>query len=312
MDVPWHLLLSRAESRDGVFTVAEAEAVGIAAHQLWHRRKTGHLEFVHPGVLRVIGAAPEWIQRVHAAALWLGPSTAIAYFTAGRLLHLDGEYGDDVHAWVLNECEQGRHGGAVRVHRTQFLPDQHRLFVDGIPCTTAARTIVDLAAVTDYTALVTAAESARRLGMMTISELERTMDACGKRRRGRVALRRYIDVHTGSPVLNHKLEIKTAALLRGAGLTGFQAQFEIRLPDRRRVWVDFAFPDQRVVIECDGFRWHGDHAAWKHDRRRIAALERAGWRVINLTWDDVTRHRAETVERIRIALHRDEWCWRSK
>ncbi len=186
-------------------------------------------------------------------------------------------------------------------HRTKSLPDWQRVFVDGIPATSAARTLVDIAGSVHGEALTAAAESARRLGLMSISELERTMQHCGQRR-GRVALKRYVDVHGGQSALEHRLEVKTAAMLRRARIDDFIGQYRVVVADGRSFRVDFAWPDRRLVVECDGFRWHGQHASWKRDRRRIAALERAGWRVLVITWDDVTRHRAETIDRVRLVL----------
>jgi very-short-patch-repair endonuclease len=303
MDQSWRALLTFAEDHDGVFTVSDAARLGVVEHRLWHKANLGSLEFVHPNVVRVVGVAPYWLQQARAATLWLGLTAAISFQTAGRLLRLDGEYGSDIHAWVPNECELGRRCRSVVVHRTLFLPDAHRLFVGGIPCTSAARTVVDLAAVLTSLELTVAAESARRLGLMTMVELQRTIEQCGRRRRGSVALRKYVDAHEGNPALDRKLEVKMAALLRSARLGGFRGQYDLRVLDGRRFRVDFAWPEQRLVVECDGFRWHGNHTAWKHDRRRIAAIERAGWRVVTVTWDDVTRHREETIERIRLALH---------
>jgi very-short-patch-repair endonuclease len=68
--------------------------------------------------------------------------------------------------------------------------------------------------------------------------------------------------------------------------------------------LDFAWTDLWFAVECEGFEIHGNRLAWKRDRRRVAALERAGWRIMVVTWDDVTRHPAETLERVALALHR--------
>ena len=47
---------------------------------------------------------------------------------------------------------------------------------------------------------------------------------------------------------------------------------------------------------------HGNRLAWKRDRRRIARLEALGWRLLHVTWDDVTLHPRETIGRIREAV----------
>jgi hypothetical protein len=51
--------------------------------------------------------------------------------------------------------------------------------------------------------------------------------------------------------------------------------------------VDFAWEDLGVILECDGFEYHQDRAAFERDRRRWTALTRAGWKVAVVTWRDV-------------------------
>jgi very-short-patch-repair endonuclease len=60
--------------------------------------------------------------------------------------------------------------------------------------------------------------------------------------------------------------------------------------DRDGVWiarVDFAWPEHKIILECDGFEFHGSREAFERDRRRWTALTRAGWRVVIVTWRDV-------------------------
>ena len=57
-----------------------------------------------------------------------------------------------------------------------------------------------------------------------------------------------------------------------------------------------------VALECDGFAWHGNRLRWKRDRRRVAQIEALGWRIIFVTWDDVTLHPDETLHRVALAL----------
>jgi very-short-patch-repair endonuclease len=56
-----------------------------------------------------------------------------------------------------------------------------------------------------------------------------------------------------------------------------------------------------IGVECEGFEYHGSRLAWKRDKARTAWLEAQGWRLIFVTWDDVTRFPDRTVQRIEIA-----------
>jgi very-short-patch-repair endonuclease len=95
------------------------------------------------------------------------------------------------------------------------------------------------------------------------------------------------------------LEVKLSRLLRTSTLPEPMVQLRIG-----RFRVDYAWPAYRVVCECDGFEWHGDRLAWKSDRRRVAAIEAAGWRIVHATWEDVTKRPAETLQRLALALQR--------
>jgi very-short-patch-repair endonuclease len=53
--------------------------------------------------------------------------------------------------------------------------------------------------------------------------------------------------------------------------------------------VDFAWPAQRLIVEVDGYAFHGGPAAFERDRARDAALALAGWRVLRFTWHQITR-----------------------
>jgi len=65
---------------------------------------------------------------------------------------------------------------------------------------------------------------------------------------------------------------------------------------------DFAWPSLRIGCECDGFEHHGSRLAWKRDRSRLAAIEAAGWRIVHVTWADVTLAADQTRDRLALAL----------
>ena len=66
--------------------------------------------------------------------------------------------------------------------------------------------------------------------------------------------------------------------------------------------VDFAWPEQRLVVETDGFAFHADRRSYREDRRRNNALVLAGWRVLRFSWEDVLHDPAHVVEVVRTAL----------
>ena len=77
-----------------------------------------------------------------------------------------------------------------------------------------------------------------------------------------------------------------------------------RLHGGRLGRVDFCFRDQRLVIECDGRRWHDLEDARDKDRRRDNELERAGWRLVRVTWEEVVERPQDVVRLVRDCLDR--------
>jgi very-short-patch-repair endonuclease len=66
--------------------------------------------------------------------------------------------------------------------------------------------------------------------------------------------------------------------------------------------VDCAWTDRRLIVELDGRAAHATPAAFEADRRRDRLLQAAGWRVIRLTWRQLSHERAELVGDLRALL----------
>jgi len=66
--------------------------------------------------------------------------------------------------------------------------------------------------------------------------------------------------------------------------------------------VDFAYPDARLAIEADGYRWHSGRVRWERDRARLNRLTLLGWRVIHVTWTELTRQPKQVIATIDSAL----------
>jgi very-short-patch-repair endonuclease len=237
-------------------------------------------------VFRIAGAPQTANQRIMAATLWAGGRASCE--TAAHLLRLDAIAANSLHVITTRRVATSD----VRVHVAK-LGRIECVTVDDIPCTSATRTLVDCAADADAERLEAAFEAARRMGLTSVDAIA---NALGRGRGGSARLRRMLAQADIRP-MESPLEVKLAQLLRKSGLPMPVAQFSVG-----RFRVDFAWPDVLLVCECDGFQWHCDRMQWKRDRRRIAAIEAAGYRVVHVTWDDVTKFPAQTVDRIAQAL----------
>lgn len=80
-------------------------------------------------------------------------------------------------------------------------------------------------------------------------------------------------------------------LLSSAGYPEPQRQFPVDIGWDRPIHIDFAYPDQLIGIETDGYDPHARRSQWALDRRRDAALGLLGWLILRFTRDDVVKRR---------------------
>jgi very-short-patch-repair endonuclease len=293
-----------AAHQDALVTLLQARAVGLTEWAVRRRVAAGRWEQVLPGVYKIVGAPTTDRQRVRAAQLWAGGSAVLSHRSAGWLWGFDG-----MRAPALPEVTVPRRRGPsselVVVHRTLVLPDVDRREILGLPVTSAARTIVDLAAVLDEEALEIAMESGFRLGFCRESFLRwRLQELGGPGRAGSTRLRRILDGRgKGAAPLEFPLEVKMWRFLKKSRLPRPVRQHEVRISGRR-YRIDFAWPDRKVALECDGYDTHGGRVAFRRDRRKLAALSSDGWLVIPVTWDDATKRPNEKLSELSAALQR--------
>lgn len=148
---------------------------------------------------------------------------------------------------------------------------------------------------------VAAADSALRKRRVTLPEL---VDAAAQLppALGRPEVRAV--VARLDPLSGSVLESLCRLVLEDAELRPFETQRVIRVGKRRIARVDFAWPDERLVVEVDGFAFHADRASYRNDRRRTNELVLAGWRVLRFSWEDVVGSPDVVVDQVRRALGR--------
>jgi very-short-patch-repair endonuclease len=99
------------------------------------------------------------------------------------------------------------------------------------------------------------------------------------------------------------LESLARVLLFRHGLRPPLSQYEFRHPATGwRGRLDFAWPQWKVALECDGYEFHSGRESFQGDRRRWSALSRSGWHAGVVTWFDVTGDPAYVVQLVRDLL----------
>ncbi len=173
-------------------------------------------------------------------------------------------------------------GPDICVHRITAISADETTRHENLPVTTPARTLLDLAQVLDTRELERALSVAERQGLLDRDAMMLLL-ARHPRRRGTPALRALLgDAH--APALTRsEAEARFLALLRKARL---------RLPETNVILngyeVDCLWRSERLIAEIDGFAFHSSKDAFERDRRRDAVLTGAGFRVIRLTWRQLT------------------------
>jgi very-short-patch-repair endonuclease len=188
------------------------------------------------------------------------------------------------------------HAG-VRVHRTCVLAPQDIARHAGIPVTSPARTLIDLAAIVRYEQLRRAIRQAQSLYRVNLRQLLEVL-ARFEGRRGTHNFARI--VATGPAPTSSELEDAVLDLVLRGGLAHPIVNGKLVL-DGRRIYPDFRWADQMLVVEADGAAWHDNKLAREHDADRQALLEAHGYRVLRVTWDQAILLPAQTLARIRAA-----------
>lgn len=226
--------------------------------------------------------------RLRAATLTCGNGAFVSHRSAAALLGLLDK--GPVVIDVIAPPSRGRKIDGIRFHRVRPPRLEETGTVDGIPCTSPARTLVDLAGTVGDRTLRSCFERAAKRRYLDIPAIEASMDPgrCGVK-----SLRALVDAwRQAAPVarkgrLKSPLEAKILPLLLRRDLPAplLNAPVEIA---QGRIEVDFLWPDRRFVVEADSRDFHGAAVAFERDRWRDRELLRAGYTTLR-----VTHHQAE-------------------
>jgi very-short-patch-repair endonuclease len=160
---------------------------------------------------------------------------------------------------------------------------------NGIPVTTVARTIVDLAHELDEDEIRRMVREAQYLRIFSLAATQ-----AANRRWPTALLSRLLEDMT---VTSSQLDAAFVDLI--AGLPRPKGQK--RLLGHK---VDYVWERERVAVELDGYSAHVSLDAFQRDRAQGNALQLAGWLLLRFTWDDVHRRPRATLATLRRALRR--------
>lgn len=278
-DLPWHdldRLASRfTKNQHGLITRTQLMASGASPRRIQSWLTRGRLRRLHRGVYLVGSIVPPLAGPL-AACLTCGPSAVVSHRTAAILWDLTTRRSGDREI-VITVTGPNRRAPGVRVHRSRTLRPDERTSLNGVPITTATRTLLDLAITARARVLERAVAEALARGLTTES---RVADCLRRHdtRAGSAPLRAILE--HGPPALTRsEAEERFLDLVRRAGMPPPRVNTRIGPHE-----VDFHWPGARLVVEIDGFASHHSSRAFERDRRRDGYLIAEGLRVMRITW----------------------------
>jgi very-short-patch-repair endonuclease len=285
------MLAALAARQYGNVTRRQLRAAAISKGWIENRLGRGALIRAYPGVYRVGHAAPSAEADYMAAVLACGEGAWLRRFAAAHLLGIRKRAKwPDPEVMTLKE----RRIDGIATHRTRNLDPRDVTIYRGIPVTTPARTLADLADAVSAAELARAVHQAGVIHDTTPDDIEAVL----QRRpttKGAAKLRGIL-WGDSERILSH-LEKAFIKLLKRNNLP---------LPRTNRPaggrFVDCRWPEYKLTVELDGYRFHRSRHAWELDRLRERQAYARGDEFRRYTYGDVVEHPAAALTELRAVL----------
>lgn len=232
-----------------------------------------------------------------AATLACPPGTAASHRAATALFALRLA----MRRWidVTAPGSTGRRRPGIRVHSGATLTAADVTVIDNIPCTTLARTLLDICEDATRREVERALDVAEQQRLLDIRAIDDVLTRANGRR-GAKLLRTVLAEHRAESTLTrNELEEAFLAICRAAGVPPGAVNAWIAFPDGNGAEADFLWRPQRLVVEVDGRDVHTTRRAFDSDRRRDQRLMLLGWRVARFTWRQVMYEPASVAATLR-------------
>lgn len=282
------LLAQTAQTQYGTFTIAQAVSCGFTASAIRGRAARGVYERVHRAVYRIHGSPASWHGDVLAAVLSVPSTTAASHHTAAYLWGMTSIKPETIE--VVTVRHRRVHTDPFVIHESKDLVDADVVSIDGIPTTTAVRTIVDLGASVSPRFVEHCLDTALRTELFTLWDVVRFVARVARSGRNGVGtIRPLIEVRLEWTGLTAStFEDRFRSLVASSNLELPTAQYEVF--DDIGVFVcraDFAYPDRGALIELDSEGFHMDPATFRADREKQNRVQQLGWTVYRFTWRQI-------------------------
>jgi very-short-patch-repair endonuclease len=273
-----------AEAQHGVVARRQLLEGGMPASRIRSWIAGGRLARRHRGVYTMghalLAREGVWM----AAVLACGPRAVLSHSSAAALWGIRPPTGGDVDVTVPLGGPRTP-GAGVRPHQSGLVVDRFSTDCDGIPVTTLAWTLLDLAAVLPAHQLRRAVEQSERLEIFDLQAVEAAV-AAAPRRPGSPAVHALLADMKDHGVTRTRSDVE-AAMLQICIDHGIPRPQVNRYDGGRE--VDFRWPAHRLIVEIDGWAFHRTRRAFAADRARDRAALLDGWRTARFPAIEIER-----------------------
>lgn len=284
-----------AQAQNGVITWRQLITFGLTPAAIRARTARHALLPVLHSVYAVADPALLPLALESAALLSLGRGTAISHRSAAALWGIVEEASSAVEVTLVGRHVRPRPG--IKLHRVNRLHPADLRTRSNLVVTAPARTIIDLAGMVSSPELERTFGDARAKRLLSQQELESALSRAPKNHPGAAAIRRRLATDRGSTYTRSRAEALIRRLLADAQLP--QPLVNCRVAG---LTVDFLWPQERLVLEVDGYATHGHRLAFEGDRKRDQVLTAGGYTVIRITWRQLRDEPIAVAARIAQAL----------
>ena len=216
--------------------------------------------------------------RETAALLAVGPNAMLSHQSAALVWGICRERPDDARVDVLIGPRRRTRKDGIAAHRTNRLERAEIRVCQGLPVTSPARTLRDIAGTVTMRELERAVDEALVRRIVRLQQL-RAAVAGDKGRRGGPILAALLEHRGNTTITRSQAEERMLEIIRAAGFPPPETNARISGYE-----VDLLWRPQRLVVEIDGYTYHSTRSAFERDRAKDATLAAAGYLVIRITW----------------------------
>lgn len=274
----WRAVCRLAEQQHGLVSTRQLRDLGIGRKTVERAVARGHLVWVRRRVLHICGTPSSPLAPIAAACLALDGEAVASHRSAATLHGFAAFLPEPVEITVFDRRPPRLSG--VQAHHGGILVADDIAVVRGIPATTPARTLVDLAASLTRPRLDRVLDEAERSGLARYDDVADCLHRLGSS--GRSGAHKLRTLLADRIAVESHLEQTWLQRLRRAGIPQPMTQHQL-VVDGQVLLIDFAWPDYRVGLEIDGWTPHRVRGAFDNDRRRDLLFRLASWTVLRAT-----------------------------